>query len=897
MLDLSPGTRAMYGADASNYRRIPVGVAFPRSAEEVAEVLAHCRSEGLPLTMRGGGTSVAGNAIGDGIVVDTSRHLRRFSVDPETRTAVAEPGVVLRDLQRAAAAHGLAFGPDPSTASRCTVGGMIGNNSCGSHSLAWGTTADNVLALDVLRADGSLLTAAGDPSPDLRALEERYRETWRTELSSYGRRTSGYGVEHLLPERGRSVARSLVGSEGTCAIVLGATLALVAPPPHRALAVLAYPDDVAAAEAVPALLGHRPLALEGLDAALVRGAGLPDAGAYLFVEFGGSTPAEAESRARALGGLTLTETADQARLWRVRADGAGIATRDTTGGEAWPGWEDAAVPPERLPSYLREFRALLRRYGLRGVNYGHFGEGCIHVRISFDLLSPRGVSVFRSFLEDAADTVVAHGGSLSGEHGDGRARSELLARMYSPRVLESFAAFKRAWDPDGVLNPGVVIDPEPLDAGLRYAGLTDLPAPVLRYPEDGGDLHRALRRCVGVGKCRSDVGAVMCPSWLVTGEEKHSTRGRARLLQEIAGGTAVPDGWRSRDAAEALDLCLSCKGCSADCPVGVDMATYKAEFLYHHHRHRLRPRAHYSMGWLPLTSRLASRAPALVNAVSGSRLVKWLGGIDPARPVPAFRRTFTSSYRSPAPMDADVLLWPDTFNDHFSPAVLHSGARVLAAAGLAAGLPREGVCCGLTWFSTGQLGMARRVLSRTERLLSPAVRAGTPLVVLEPSCATMLRADARAVLGDTPFTAYLTQHVLTLAEALERLAPQWTPPVVDRPAVGQVHCHQSSVLGFDADARLMSRAGIDPAGMVRSCCGLAGNFGFERGHHDVSRAVADRVLLPAVAGAPDGSVLLADGFSCRTQLAHLAGREGLHLAEVLAARLDSDSPDSAKCRP
>ncbi|MCW2566983.1 MAG: putative FAD-linked oxidoreductase [Mycobacterium sp.] len=928
-VDFGTGARAMFGADASNYRRIPVGVVYPRSAEDVAVTLRYARDAGIPMTMRGGGTSIAGNSIGTGIVVDTSRYLNRvLAIDPDKRTARVEPGLVLNTLQRAAAPHGLRFGPDPSTASRCTLGGMIGNNACGSHSIAWGTTAQNVESLDLLRGDGTLMTV-GSYSPDewqdlltrpgrdgriyreLQELEGRYREPWRTELSSYSRRVSGYGVDHLLPERGRSLAKALVGSEGTCAVVVGATVRLVAPPPARVLVVLGYTDDIAAADTVPALLELGPLTVEGLDSELVAVVGsapaLPAGSAWLFVELGGDDAADALARAHAtvaavgsaaVDARIVTDPADAARLWRIRADGAGLATRDASGGEAWPGWEDSAVPPERLGSYLREFRALLRRHGLRGLSYGHFGEGCIHVRINFDMLSDHGVGVFRSFLEEAADIVVAHGGSLSGEHGDGFARSELLSRMYSAPVLDSFAAFKRVWDPDGVLNPGVVVDPVPLDEGLRHrrsARAVDLPTPALHFPEDNGDLATALRRCVGVGKCRSDVGAVMCPSWLVTGEEKHSTRGRARILQEIVNGEFVEDGFRSKDALEALDLCLSCKGCSSDCPTGVDMATYKAEFLHQHYKGRVRPMAHLSMGWLPLTARIATRLAPVVNAVTRSRLsglIKRLGGIDPQRQIPEFApRSFVSQHRRGFGRQTGrpVVLWPDTFNNHLSPSVLSSAVRVLEAAGLAPTLPDGGVCCGLTWFSTGQLTTARKVLERTARILAPAMEAGLPIVVLEPSCATMLRSESRAVLGETPFTTYLVENVVTLAEALERYAPDWQPPAIDRPAVGQVHCHQSSVLGYDADRRLMARAGIDTAEMQQSCCGLAGNFGFEKGHFDVSRAAGERLLLPAIEGAPDDAVLLADGYSCRTQVQQLAGQRPQHLVEALAAALDANS--------
>lgn len=966
----SDGARAMYGADASNYRRIPLAVVFPRHVEDVKTTVSVCADSGTPITMRGGGTSVAGNSVGPGVVIDTSRHMDRIlDLDPVSRTARVEAGVVLASLQEAARPHGLRFGPDPSTNSRCTLGGMIGNNACGNHSVAWGTTADNIRRLALLTATGTVLEAGDSTAEEWEAkqdlhgeegriyrellqLENANRGLWRSELSSFSRRVSGYGVDRLLPERGRSLAKALVGTEGTCGIVLEAEVQLVTPPSAHVLCVLGFPDDIAAADAVPTILPHHPLTVEGMDSELVtvaRGGirdGMPEGDAWLFVELGGETLDEAQDRADALllalgrartgpSSLIVTEERQRRALWKIRRDGAGLATRDTTtGNEAWPGWEDAAVPPENLGSYLREFRALLRRYDLRGCSYGHFGEGCIHVRVDFDLFTTRGVAEFRSFVEEAADAVVAHGGSLSGEHGDGLARSALLSRMYSAEMMNSFAAFKQIFDPANILNPGIVIDPPQIDEHLRHQAVQplDLPTPRLRYPEDEGDFARAVRRCVGVGKCRSADGAVMCPSWLATNDEKHSTRGRARLLQELVSGDAVTAGWQSKDALEALDGCLSCKGCSNDCPVGVDMAVYKAEFLYQHYRRRLRPLAHYSMGWLPLMARIATRMPRLVNAVTRSRLqglLKRAGGIDATRSIPRFApQSFVASRRSSAQRELaghgtergapdqmrtrsvdtrespqDVVLLPDTFGNYLAPQVLHAGIRVLEAAGLNVRLPDGGVCCGLTWFSTGQLGTVERVLRRTEKALAAAQGDELPIVVLEPSCATMLRSEARAVLGDTPFTRYLARHVFTLAEALERFAPGWTPPRVDARAVGQVHCHQTSVLGFDADRRLMTRAGIDSSGMQSGCCGLAGNFGFERGHGEISATIAGQRLLPALAAggllpgpatpgnsnsesaAAGSAVPLADGFSCRTQMSQLGGVQARHLAEILADQL------------
>ncbi|MBT2383167.1 FAD-linked oxidase C-terminal domain-containing protein, partial [Streptomyces sp. ISL-11] len=653
--------------------------------------------------------------------------------------------------------------------------------------------------------------------------------------------------------------------------------------------------------------------------------GLPAGDAWLFVETGGASAAEAAARAAEIvriaapattGHAVVTDPAGQRALWRVREDAAGTATRMPDGREAWPGWEDCAVPPERLGAYLREFRALLGRYGLRGAPYGHYGEGCVHARIDFDLLSTDGVRRYREFSGDLADLVVAHGGSLSGEHGDGRARAELLPRMYGPEVVRLFERFKGLWDPADGLNPGMLVRPGRLDEGLRFDVLPKGPVPVqFAYPGDGGDFAGAVRRCVGVAKCREttvDTG-VMCPSYRVTGEERHSTRGRARLLHEMLAGErggVVTRGWRSPEVREALDLCLSCKGCRSDCPVGVDMATYKAEFLHHHYAGRWRPAAHYTMGWLPVWLRAAARLRAArpLNALTRSPLagaVKRLGGIAAEREVPVVaEETFRAWAARHARVrdggetrvlstDQVVVLWPDTFTDHFTPSVGRAAVRVLEDAGQEAVLPGRAVCCGLTWVSTGQLDRARKVMRRTLDRMEPA--AGLPVVVLEPSCAAALRTDLPELLPDDPRAHELAASVRTFAQIIEERAPHWEPPRVDRPAVGQTHCHQHAVLGDAAERRLRERAGLDGE-LSGGCCGLAGNFGFERGHYDVSVACAEEQLLPSVRQAPEGAEILADGFSCRTQLGQLAGRRGRHLAEVLAEGLPAGrrSPGGGK---
>ncbi|GAA2431577.1 FAD-binding and (Fe-S)-binding domain-containing protein [Streptomyces glaucus] len=930
-------SRALVTMDASNYRRVPLGVVAPRDADDVAAVLAVCREHGVPVVARGGGTSIAGQATGTGVVLDFTRHMNRLiALDPRERTAVVQPGLVLDRLQEAAAPHGLRFGPDPSTHSRCTLGGMIGNNSCGAHSVAWGTTADSVRELDVITARGQRLRLgrswAGAPD-GLQALAEGELARLRTGFPELPRRISGYALDALLPENGADVARSFCGSEGTLGLLTEAVVRLVEAPRARALAVLAYADESAAAEAAAALLPHRPLTVEGMAADLVpSAAGLPRGGAWLFVETGGQSEQEARARAETIvraadvvDFLVVADPGAQRALWRIREDAAGTATRMPDGSEAWPGWEDCAVPPARLGAYLRDFRALLAAHGLRGTPYGHFGDGCIHARIDFDLLTEPGVARFRRFSEELAGLVVAHGGSLSGEHGDGQARAELLPRMYGTELVALFERAKGVWDPDDLLNPGMLVRPAPLDSGLRFSVLPREPVDVtFGYSADGGDFAAAVRRCVGVAKCRTTPvsgAAVMCPSFRATGQEAHSTRGRARLLHEMLAGELVTDGWRSTEVRDALDLCLSCKGCRSDCPVGVDMATYKAEFLHHHYAGRRRPAAHYSMGRLPQWLHWASRAraAAALNALAGvrplARAAKRLAGIAPEREIPKLaRQTFSRWWRARRPAerpDGDlVVLWPDTFTEHLTPSVGRAAVRVLEAAGLRVALPptlrtrghpvgdgrtrsaaalltarRARVCCGLTYVSTGQLDHARAVLRRTLDLMEPVLATAAPVVVLEPSCAAALRADLPELLPDDPRAARLAGRVLTFAQALERHAPGWTPPRLDRAAVGQTHCHQHAVLGDAPDRRLREAAGLT-GGPSGGCCGLAGDFGFTRGHFEVSRACAEEQLLPSVRQAPPDAVVLADGFSCRTQLEQLAGVRGRHLAEVLAEALE-----------
>ncbi|MGW3556747.1 FAD-binding and (Fe-S)-binding domain-containing protein [Streptomyces sp. NPDC000963] len=921
-VDFSAAARALTTMDASNYRRVPVGTVAPRDAADVVAALEVCRAHGTPVVARGGGTSIGGQATGTGVVLDLTRHMGGIvSLDPEGRTAVVGPGLVLDRLRAAARPYGLTFGPDPSTHDRCTLGGMIGNNACGAHSVAWGTTADNVRSLEVVTYRGAELTLGregrGAP-PGLRELVEKNLALLRTGYpEGLPRRISGYALDALLPERGRDVVRSFCGSEGTLGVITEATVRLVPLPAEPVLVVLGYADEGAAADAAPGLLPYGPLTVEGMALDLVPDAvGLPRGGAWLFAEVDGPDAARRLVRAAdALDSAVVRDPAGQRALWRIREDAAGTATRALDGGEAWPGWEDCAVPPARLGAYLRAFRALLADFGLRGIPYGHFGDGCVHVRIDFDLWTREGVRHFRRFSEAVADLVVAHGGSLSGEHGDGRARAELLPRMYGEELVGLFGAVKDLWDPDGGLNPGMLVRPGRLDEGLRFAGLAGTGAGASGAGLSGGappgaelplvGMGRAAARCVGVAKCRAEGPSsgpgVMCPSYRATGEERHSTRGRARLLHEMAIGEVITGGWRSEEVREALDLCLSCKGCRSDCPVGVDMAAYKAEFLDRHYaglRGLLRrPRSHWTMGRLPHWLDLFGRG---LNAGLQLPFAARLAGVTPERTMPRVAEaSFTSWFAERASDRPPALtLWPDTFTDHLSPEVGRAAVRVLEDAGLGVALPEGRVCCGLTYVSTGQLGAARRVMRRTLDVMVPSGRrpelpapsgasasasspGDLPVVVLEPSCAATLRTDLPELLPDDPRAARLAASVRTFAEALEELAPAWAPPRFDRPVTGQTHCHQHAVLGDAADRRLRARAGLT-GDLAGGCCGLAGNFGFEPGHYDVSVACAEDRLLPFLRAAPPEAEVLADGFSCRTQIADLTGGRGRHLAELLA---------------
>ncbi|MEW1982002.1 FAD-binding and (Fe-S)-binding domain-containing protein [Citricoccus sp. NPDC079358] len=915
--------RALYSSDASNYRIAPRVVVCPLDEADVVTAVRIAARHGLPVTVRGGGTSIAGNAVGPGLVLDVGKHLHRIvGIDAQARSAVVQPGVVLTDLQAAAAPHGLRFGPDPSSASRCTIGGMIGNNACGPHGLAYGRTADNVRRLRWLLPNGRILDVvpgrdAVEQVPGLESFIQQHLELLRTELGRFNRQISGYSLEHLLPENGRNLAAALAGTEGTCGVLLEAEVGLVPRAPAPALAVIGYPDMPAAADDVPSLLPHRPLALEGLSGEMVevvrRSPGgddvpeLPAGGGWLMVEVGGADTAAAvaaaEAMVRAAHGLeavVLPSGPEAARLWQIRADGSGLAVRTAAGAHAWPGWEDAAVPPEHLGSYLRDLKELMDGRGLSGLAYGHFGDGCIHMRIDFPFAS--GSSEFREFMESAATLVARYGGSLAGEHGDGRARSELLPAMYSPQALDAFAQFKALFDPAGLMNPGVLVDPDPIDAALRRpASSEERAADGFAFADDDGSVADAVHRCVGIGKCRADLreqGTFMCPSYLATGDDKDSTRGRARVLQEMLNGGVVTLGWESPEVHEALDLCLSCKACASDCPTGVDMATYKSETLHRTYRGKVRPLAHYTLGRLPFWLRLAAPMAPLVNAAGRvpvlRRTMMRLMGADARRSLPLLPRApfRWSEAARPAPGHDDgrrqVVLWVDSFSDALSPEIPADALKVLDAAGCEVRVvgqsTGEQACCGLTLISTGQLTAAKETLRRTVEILLPHVRAGRAVVGLEPSCIAALRSDLVELLPEHPGAREVATAVRTVAELLTDL--DWTPPRAqgaDGRLLVQPHCHHHAVMGYSADEAILEALGCDVE-TSNGCCGLAGNFGMEQGHYEISETIARQGILAKAEANPDRAVL-ADGFSCRTQVKDLAGLDSRHLVQVIAAAL------------
>lgn len=961
-LDFTTATRAIYSTDAGNYRVVPQAVFAPLNKEEAVLAIQAARELGIPITPRGSGTSCAGNAIGPGLVMDYMKHMNRvLSIDPDAKTAVVQPGCIEATLQKEAAKYGLRFGPDPSTQNRCTIGGMVGNNACGPRATAWGKTSENVLSLEVVDGRGRRFTAGkGDLSAveGLQELVEANLKPIRTEMGRFGRQVSGYSLEYLLAENGRNLASMLVGSEGTLVSVLEIEVRLVDIPKAPVLVAIGYADMVAAGHDVPTILKHKPIAVEGMDKRLVdvvrvhKGPGavpeLPAGEGWLMCEVGGDTVDEALEKAHALAADAASDAIliyppgdDAARLWRIRADGAGLGGRtpveldeagNVVGGneQAWPGWEDAAVPPENLGHYLEDFTALMKEFDIAGLLYGHFGDGCVHVRLDMPLGSEAGVGKSKDFLIRGAKLLGKYGGSVSGEHGDGRSRSELLQYMYSPDVIELLGAVKYLFDPENLMNPGVLtrpralvgtagghpdhekfnqeFAPNPLEADLRRPQAREVEAHGgFAFHEDHGSFTTAVHRCTGVSKCRADntgAGGFMCPSYTATGEEIDSTRGRARILEEIMNGELIAT-WDDPRVERALDLCLACKACATDCPAGIDMAKYRSEVIYRRFKGKLRPMSHYLLGRLPEWTRLTATIPGLAsvaNAVMKVTPIRSLAfkvsGIDGRRKMPHLQNRLFNKWADQhtcAKATGDVprtdqgrkyvVLWADSFSQSINDQGARDMIDVLVAAGYTPLLPSRDLCCGLTWITTGQLNVAREKIMRLVTELAPFAKAGIPIVGVEPSCTAVLRDDALDLSIPHPDVEIVSSAVHTLAELLTAPAPigpdndDWMPDLKGVEVVAQPHCHHYSVMGWDADQTILTRAGAELTKLA-GCCGLAGNFGMEKGHYDLSVKVAQKSLLPALDAHPD-AVYLADGFSCRTQAQQLRERDGIHLATLI----------------
>jgi len=952
-----PGSRALYAADASNYRQLPIGVIYPRDAADVEAALAACRATGAAVLPRGAGTSLAGQCVNVAVVFDFSRFMNSLQeLDPAKRLARVEPGIVLDRLRDAAETHQLTYAPDPATHSRCTLGGMIGNNSCGVHGLLGGKVVDNVESLDVVLYDGTRMTVGATPPEcldaliraggrvgqiysDLARIRDRYAALVREKFPRIPRRVSGYNLDELLPESNFHVARALVGAEGTCVNVLSATLNLTDSPPFRVLTVLAFNDAFLAADAVPLALEHKPIGLEGFDSLLVdfmRRKGLalrdldklPPGVGFLLVEMGASSAEEAHAKAESVARASQSWpsppvahicTPEEAKaVWHVRESALGAMVFVPGEPDRWEGWEDSAVPPAQLGKYLRAITRLMAEYGFRSPLYGHYGQGCVHMRINFDFRSAEGIRIFREFIDRAADVVLSFGGSLSGEHGDGQSRAALLPKMFGPELVQAFREFKAIWDPDNRMNPGKLSDAarvyDPVEnlrhplaevastevsVAVSHSGQTEW-HPNFAFAKDDGSLVRATERCVGVGACRNTTGGVMCPSYRATGQEQHSTRGRAHLLWEMLAGSLRDEGFESSAVHDALDLCLSCKACKSECPVQVDMAAYKSEFLAQHYKGRLHPLQHYIFGFADRLARYGSLAPALTNAVlTGpltSPLIKRIAGVARERRLPCLAAESFQKSRSPrvkhagpareAPLPGRpvLVLWPDTWNNYYYPQSLSAAEAILTEAGFHVEVPRGHICCGRPLYDFGLLSAARAYLARVLDRMSSQIEAGLPFIFLEPSCASVFKDELLELFPNDPRAKRLSQNIWLLSNWLCERAPQF---VAGRLAGASVlvhgHCHHKAVFGGPAsEIAMLQSAGAKVELIQAGCCGMAGPFGFEAGKYEVSKTIASQGLLPAVQSADPSTILVADGFSCREQIAQLSNRHALHFAEVLA---------------
>jgi FAD/FMN-containing dehydrogenase/Fe-S oxidoreductase len=941
------GSLSMYSTDSSNYRMIPIGIILPKTKEDIIESIAIARKYDCPVLSRGGGTSLAGQCCNAALIMDMSKYYNGvLEIDPAKRTGTVLPGTVLDHFRREARKQGLTFCPDPATHDHCTIGGMLGNNSCGVHSdmaVNQGTGArvsDNTLEMEILTYEGLIMKVGPTPENELekiisnggrrgeiysqlKDLRDKYALLIRSRFPKIPRRVSGYNLDELLPEKDFNVGRALVGTESTCVTILQSTMLLIPDPKAKSLLVLGYENVFEAARHAPELLRYKPDGLEGIDHKLVDMMRkrnlhvdeldlLPEGKGWLIAEFSGETTEEADEKIKSVmnelkkgnhhASMKLFDKpADETKIWDVRESGLGASAFVKGQADTWEGWEDSAVPPERLGDYLQDLQKLWDKYNYDSTMYGHFGQGCMHCRLNFDLVTKDGITKWRTYLDEAAELVVAYGGSISGEHGDGQSKAELLEKMFGPELMEAFRSFKKIWDPNNKMNPGKIVDPYPITSNLRlgadYAPWQ--PDTHFSFPEDGGTFSRAAMRCVGVGKCRRDEEGTMCPSYMVTYEEEHSTRGRAHMLFELFHGGILDRQWNNKYVKHALDLCLSCKGCKADCPVNVDMATYKSEFLSHYYEGKLRPAAAYTFGWIYWWARIASVFPRVVNFLTRtspfSNILKSLAGISPKRTIPSFAdQTFRDWFKKRRDASSEklkVILWPDTFNNFFDPVILKAGTEVLQAAGYNVIIPKQILCCGRPLYDFGMLKTAKKLLIRVLNSLRGLIREGVPLVGLEPSCVAVFRDELCNLLPHDEDAKRLKQQTFTLAEFLEK-EDNFQLPQLKIKAIVHGHCHHKAVMGMEAEKKLMKKIAPDFDLLDSGCCGMAGYFGYEKGsHYDVSIKAGERVLLPAVRNADESTIVVTDGFSCRQQIEQQTGRKSMHLAQLIQLALGYSNND------
>jgi FAD/FMN-containing dehydrogenase/Fe-S oxidoreductase len=947
-------SRALYSTDASVYQIEPAGVLIPRSRDAVMRAVTICRSHGCPITMRGGGTSQAGQAIGDGLQIDTSKYLNQLlEVNPRERWARVEPGIVLDELNAALLPHGLRFAPDISTASRATVGGMMANNSSGARSVIYGKTIDHVLEQHVVLSDGSVVHFRDRSAADVDALCATdtlegacYREVRRLADVHAGeiagrypkvlRRVGGYNLDAFVdPGVPFNLAKLMVGSEGTLGIVVEAKIALVALPKAKAVMAIQFHHLLDALESAPVILAHRPSAIEVMDRFILDNTKQSpaldrkrrtfidgDPAALLCVEMYADDAADLPPRfdalerdlaARGLGDrcFRAMDGPTQATIWSLREAALGLSMAMRGDAKSLSFVEDTAVAPERLREYIDRFLALIAKHRTEAGVYAHASVGCLHVRPVINLKTAEGIRTFESLAAGVADLVLEFGGALSGEHGDGLVRSPFMEKMFGPVLYQAFRDVKRTFDPDGLFNPGKITDAPPLTANLRYGTSYRAASPItfFDYDEYGG-IAGAVEMCSGLGACRKKLEGTMCPSYMATKEEKHSTRGRANALRLALSGRLGEAGLGDDGVKEVMSLCLECRACKAECPVGVDVARFKSEFLASYWERHGTPLRARMLGHVHDLSRWGSRFAPLSNVVAASAPVRWinerLAGIDARRKPPAWAsRTFAERFRrecaaaavngrSPAtPVGGSAaVVFNDTFTNYYNPAVGIAGVKVLRKAGCVASLASN-VCCGRPLISQGLLAEARELAARNAETLAPAAESGAAIVFFEPSCLSAVREDAPALLRGE--IARKARRVAESAVLFEEFADRiWPPDLAASAGPSTIffhgHCHQKA-MGMIAPAmRLLGRVpGAKVVDLDAGCCGMAGSFGYLRESFEVSRAIGERRLLPAARALPAGGVLVASGVSCRHQVEDFTGARALHPAELLHALIAKTS--------